>query len=174
MNERRGSCSQTQQTKVFPSRPLTTTLQPPFHGLARGLQAAGSREHRSSAGRAPEAMAALRAAAAAAPPGLAIWDEFGNVEADRQRQPASQRSKKAANAVNEGSRAAQQWLTALARHCESAEGARAKAGLMELLRCGSRSRDKTTALLNRARNQIGAVFRQGGCAAHGAAEQPWH
>lgn len=106
-------------------------------------------------------MASLRAAAA--PPGLAIWDEFGNAEADQQRsQAAAEQSGAAQRAANEGSLAAQQWLTALARHCESAEGARAKAGLMELLRCGSRSRDKTTALINRSRNMIAAVFRQGG------------
>ncbi|KAL4422907.1 hypothetical protein ABPG75_009104 [Micractinium tetrahymenae] len=58
----------------------------------------------------------------------------------------------------EGCLAAQQWLTALAQWCEGADGARVKQQLSELLRCGSRHRDKLVGVANRARQQIANIF----------------
>lgn len=58
---------------------------------------------------------------------------------------------------------AQQWLAALAQWCEGADGARVKQQLSELLRCGSRHRDKLVGVANRARQQIASIFRCVGC-----------
>ena len=90
-------------------------------------------------------------------PRLKVYDEFGHAE-----QPlAQQRSQpEPAASAGGGSPSAQQWLTALARHCESAEGAATKAQLMEMLRGGSRSKDKVVAVTNQARQHIGKLFRQ--------------
>lgn len=59
----------------------------------------------------------------------------------------------------QGCIAAQQWLASLAQWCESADAARVKQQLGELLRCGSRHRDKLAVVANRARQQIANVFR---------------
>lgn len=99
-------------------------------------------------------------AAAAEPPPARI------VGSGRSKgQPATQPAAPAAAApvasppaAAAGSSAAQEWLAALARWCEGAEGAQAKAGFTELLRCGARSRDKVTLVANRARQAIGKIF----------------
>lgn len=87
---------------------------------------------------------------------LEVWREWGLAEA---AQPQAQAQ---TQPLALGSLAAVHWLTALTRFCESSEGAQAKAGLTELLRCGSKSRDKVVACLNQARQGIGMVFRQAG------------
>ena len=102
--------------------------------------------------------------AAQAAPALAVWDEFGSSQGLHGRQSEaqgnSQQAAKQSSLPPTGSAAGQEWLTALARHCESAEGAKSKAELAELLQCGSRARSKVVLVNNRARLQIGKVFRQ--------------
>lgn len=114
-------------------------------------------------------------------PALPVWQEFAEAGADagkqKQQQAAQPQVGSAAAAADAGSRrqqaakaplgsaAAAAWLAALSRWAESAEGARAKAALNELLRCGSRARDKTVAVANSARQAIAAVFRCGGAGA---------
>ncbi len=115
-------------------------------------------------------------------PALPVWQEFAEAGADAGKQKEQQAAqpqvgsaaaaedagrsrRQQAAKVPLGSAAAAAWLAALSRWAESAEGARAKAALNELLRCGSRARDKTVAVANSARQAIAAVFRCGGAGA---------
>lgn len=96
-------------------------------------------------------------AAARGPGGpLPVWDEYDQQQGGQQQAAAEG----GAQPPPPGSAAARRWLARLAAHCESSEGAQAKAALNELLRCGSRARDKVVAVTNRARQAIGTVFRR--------------
>ena len=106
--------------------------------------------------------AEARSFAAARPPAAAAADARCRASHDQHPAPPS---------ALQGSPAAQQWLTALARWCEGAEGAKVKQQLSGMLRCGARSRDKLAAVTNRARQQIGAVFR---CRRNGQAHLAEH
>ncbi|PRW32980.1 retinoblastoma-associated -like [Chlorella sorokiniana] len=93
--------------------------------------------------------------AAAGPGGpIPVWHEYGEAGAEANQGQQQQQQQQAAQPPL-GSSAARDWLAAVARRCESAEGAQAKAALNELLRCGSRARDKVVAVANRARQAIG-------------------
>ncbi|KAL4451183.1 hypothetical protein ABPG77_009255 [Micractinium sp. CCAP 211/92] len=81
---------------------------------------------------------------------LEVWDEFGSGQ--HQETPLEEPGEL------QGCIAAQQWLASLAQWCKSADGARVKQQLGELLRCGSRHRDKLAVVANRARQQIANIF----------------
>ena len=95
-----------------------------------------------------------------APEPVPVWHEYAEAGADGGEQ-GQQQQQQAATQPPLGSAAARQWLAAIARHCEGTEGAQAKAALNELLRCGSRARDKVVTVTNRARQAISTVFRCG-------------
>ena len=96
-----------------------------------------------------------------APEPVPVWREYAEAGADGGEQGQQQQQQEAAAQPPLGSAAARQWLAAIARHCEGTEGAQAKAALNELLRCGSRARDKVVTVTNRIRQAIGTVFRCG-------------
>lgn len=89
---------------------------------------------------------------------LHVFNDFEqSLERPEHAGSESSRGDEAAEAL--GCLQAQAWLTSLARHCESAEGAKAKAGLTELLQCGARSRSQVVAVQNRVRQEIGKIYR---------------
>jgi hypothetical protein len=91
---------------------------------------------------------------------LAVYDEFGSGQEHGDGSQGHSKRDSGQESPTSGSPAAQAWLTALASHCESAEGAKAKAELVELLHCGARSRSHVVAVQNRVRQQVAVIYRQ--------------
>lgn len=96
---------------------------------------------------------------------LQVFNDFEQAmeQPERAGSVSTQRQQEDEAAKALGCPEAQAWLTCLACHCERTEGAKAKAGLTELLHCGTRSRSQVVAVQNRVRQQIAKVYR---CASH--------